>query len=86
MAIDHIVHKGFAFNELGEDIRALQHIDVIVRSTHTEESMPNPEILICHCLKHHSASSIMTFVHSLTNKWTFLSCPMHIIDASKHPR
>jgi hypothetical protein len=42
VAIDHIVHKRrITFNKLGKYIGALQNVDVIVRSSHTKEKMPN---------------------------------------------
>jgi hypothetical protein len=58
------------FNKLGEHIPALQYIDVIVRSSHIEESMPNPHIMICNGLKYHTTSSFMEIIHSFPRKWT----------------
>jgi hypothetical protein len=51
MAIDLIVHRRrLPFNKLGKYVEALQHIDIIMRSSHTEKSMPNPQFFMCHCL------------------------------------
>jgi uncharacterized protein Usg len=79
VAIDRKVNQGsMTFNKSKEYIRALQYVDVIVRFSHTEESMPNP----CHCLKYYTTSSFETFVHALGSKWTVLTCLMHTIDAT----
>jgi hypothetical protein len=56
-AIDHKVNWGsMTLNKLGEDRRALQDVDVVVRSRHTKEGVPNLEIMGSHCLKYHSAA------------------------------
>jgi hypothetical protein len=83
LAIDH--RRRLTFNKLGKYIGAMEYVDVIVRSSNTKEKMPNPHLMICHCLKYHAATSFLTFVHSLPTKWIVLPVAMHIIDASKHP-
>src|SRR5215213_4496786 len=48
--------------------------------------MPNPQVIICHSFKHHTAISMTPFVYTLPSKRTVLPCPVHAIDASKHFR
>jgi hypothetical protein len=54
MTIDLELHKrSIAFNKLLKHIRALQHIDIIARSCHTEKKHAKSRDLdFCHCLKH----------------------------------
>jgi hypothetical protein len=66
--------------------RALQHIDIILSSRHPEKNMPNPEVMICHSFKYHTALSNMTLVQPLPSKWALIPSSMHITDALKHPR
>jgi hypothetical protein len=51
--------------------RALQHVDVIVSSRHSEESMSNPEVLICNHFKDHTALPGMSLIQSLPSKRHF---------------
>src|SRR5664279_3214994 len=75
------------FNKFRKHRRALQHVDVSVRSYHAKESVPNPQFMIGHSFKYHTTISFMApFVQSLPTKWTIILAPMHAIDASKHPR
>jgi hypothetical protein len=73
-------------NKLGEDRRSLQDVNVVVGSQHTKEGVPNREIMGSHCLKYHSAVFFVTLAHFLPGKWTVLSFPMHVVNASEHPR
>jgi hypothetical protein len=58
MAIDHIVHRRrLAFDKLGEHIGTLQHVGIIMGYIHNENSMSNPHLLTCHCLKYNVATS-----------------------------
>jgi hypothetical protein len=72
------------FSKSPKHWEALQHVDVIVRSSHAKEIMPNSEVVMFHNLKYHAALSIVAFVHSLPRKWAILPTPMHVFDASKH--
>src|SRR5438105_3238557 len=42
----------FSYQHPSEQQRLVEHIDVVVRSHHPKESMPNPEVIRCNCLKH----------------------------------
>jgi hypothetical protein len=56
-----------AFHKFGKHQRALQHVDVIVRSLHVKERMSNPEVIISDSFKHYTAISMTPFVQILLN-------------------
>jgi hypothetical protein len=62
-----------AFHKFGKHQRAPQHIDVILRSRHAKERMPNLEVIICHNFKHHTAISMKPFLQTLPSKQTVLA-------------
>jgi hypothetical protein len=70
-----------AFHKFGKHQRALQLVDVIVRSLHVKELMPNPKVIICHSFKHHTAISMKPFVHVRNRQVVFPGGqrPQHIV-------
>ena len=47
-----VVRRSFPITKYFEQRRSLEYIDVIVRTRHAKESMPNPQVLRCHCFKY----------------------------------
>jgi hypothetical protein len=48
--------------------------------------VPNPEKVINHTFKHHTAISMVPVVYTLPRKRAILPEPVYVIDASQHPR
>jgi hypothetical protein len=87
IAVDlKVHHRCLSLRKSRKHWRAPQHVDVIVSSCHSKESMLNPKVLICHRFKYHAALSGVSFVQSLPSKQTVVPTPMHAIDALKHLR
>jgi hypothetical protein len=92
--VGEVIPFGIGFSEVNQRIlslgqscehrRSLQYIDVIVCSHHSEERMPNPQVMISNSFKDHTAFPIAAFVQPLPSKRAILLSPMHAIDATKH--
>jgi hypothetical protein len=65
--------------------RALHHVDVIVRSNHSKESVQNSHVIICHRFKSHYTLQHELWIFPTKRAYNYFN-PMHVVDPSKHTR